>query len=281
MSPIQITCQDGYILQGHFWPKKDNTISKKPVLLGPATGIVQGFYKHFAQYLSEQGHDVLSFDFRGIGASLYGPLKSSNASLTDWGRYDLPAAIDALLDLSQQDSINLVGHSAGGQLLGLVHNHEKISNVVTIAASTGNIRNLTGKTKLLAPMMFNVLFPISCFFKGYGATKMINMGENLPKNVAKQWGLFCSKPGYAKNAIKSGVVDYHEEITCPITAISATDDEIASEQNVADLLKLYPKAKTQLLMIKPQEHQQQSIGHMQLFRRSHQNLWPLVTTHLL
>ena len=29
--------------------------------------------------------------------------------------------------------------------------------------------------------MFNVIFPISSAFKGYGATQFIGMGENLPK----------------------------------------------------------------------------------------------------
>jgi predicted alpha/beta hydrolase len=45
------------------------------------------------------------------------------------------------------------------------------------------------------------------------------MGENLPKNVAKQWAEFCSQPGYVMNAIgKSIFHDFHNEIQCPITS---------------------------------------------------------------
>lgn len=35
----------------------------------------------------------------------------------------------------------------------------------------------------MAPVMFNVVFPVSIALKGYGATQMLGMGENLPKNV--------------------------------------------------------------------------------------------------
>ena len=66
--------------------------------------------------VSQQGYDVLSFDFR-IGESLHGALKQSTASITDWGTLDIPAAIDALLIKTKANQVILIGHSAGGQLL--------------------------------------------------------------------------------------------------------------------------------------------------------------------
>ena len=43
-----------------------------------------------------------------------------------------------------------------------------------------------------------------------------------------------------KNAIGKTVHhDFHSKIICPITSIWASDDEIATERNVEDLLKLY------------------------------------------
>ena len=53
--------------------------------------------------MSQQGYDVLSFDFRGIGQSLHGALKDSTASINDWGLLDIPAAIDALLNRTQAE----------------------------------------------------------------------------------------------------------------------------------------------------------------------------------
>ena len=47
------------------------------------------------------------------------------------------------------------------------------------------------------------------------------MGENLPKNLAKQWAEFCSKPGYVMNTIGKTIFDdYHQQIKLLQTANS-------------------------------------------------------------
>lgn len=275
-----ISCKDDYQLAAQFYPAQDHT-KPYPILICPATGITKNFYHAFAEWLNQQGYSVLSFDFRGIGESLHGPLKNSTASINDWGIYDIPAAIETILDRTLAEKVIIVGHSAGGQLLGITSNYNKVAKVLAIAGSTGHVKGLKGKTKILAPVMFNVIFPISSFLKGYGATQFIGMGENLPKNVAKQWAEFCSKPGYVMNAIgKSIFEDYHQEIQCPITSFWATDDEIATQANVKDLLRLYPNAPTKLIELNPQQHGYKQIGHMSMFKKSHQKLWPLMEREL-
>lgn len=279
---IDIKCRDGYVLKGIFYPSLGAPKKAEPILISPATGIVQQFYKSFALWLSEQGYDVLTFDFRGIGASLNGPLKNSKASIQDWGLLDLPAVIETLLKKTGAAQVNIIGHSAGGQLLGLVDNYQQVKQVIAVAGSSGHVKGLKGRTKILAPVMFNLLFPLSSLFKGYGATKMIGMGENLPKGVARQWAEFCSRPGYVKNAIgKTVKVDFHQKIHCPITAIAATDDEIATEKNVDDLLSLYPNAQTKKIILQPKHYGHRNIGHMLMFKPSHQNLWVLIEQQLL
>ena len=275
-----ISCKDGYHLAAQYYPATDHT-KKFPILICPATGITKGFYHSFAEWLNQQGYRVLSFDFRGIGQSLHGELKDSNASINDWGLLDIPAAIETLLNRTQAEKIIILGHSAGGQLLGINPHYNKVAKVVAIAGSTGHVKGLKGRTKLLAPLLFNVIFPVASLFKGYGATQFIGMGENLPKNVAKQWAEFCSKPGYVMNAIgKSIYNDYHQEINCPITSIWASDDEIATRANVKDLLRLYPNATTHLIELNPKKHGYKQIGHMSMFKKSHHKLWPILENEL-
>lgn len=278
---IEVKCRDGYILKGILYPSTAPIKKSEPIIISPATGIVQQFYQPFAVWLTQQGYDVLTFDFRGIGASLNGALKDSKASIQDWGLLDLPAVIDTALKKTGASQVNIIGHSAGGQLVGLVENHQQVKQLISIAGSTGHIKGLKGRTKLLAPLMFNLLFPLSSAFKGYGAAKVIGMGENLPKGVARQWAQFCSRPGYVMNAVGKTInKHYHEQVYCPITAIAATDDEIATEQNIDALLKLYPLAPTKKLIIQPKHYGHRSIGHMLMFRPSHQNLWPLIAGQL-
>ncbi|MFI8034411.1 alpha/beta fold hydrolase [Acinetobacter sp. ABJ_C3_5] len=275
-----ISCKDGYQLAAQFYPVL-NSDKPYPILICPATGITKNFYHAFAQWLNQQGYPVLSFDFRGIGESLHGALKDSTASINDWGIYDIPAAIEALLNRTQAEKVIIVGHSAGGQLLGIASNYHKVAKVLAIAGSTGHVKGLKGKTKVLAPVMFNIIFPVSSFVKGYGATQFIGMGENLPKNVAKQWAEFCSKPGYVMNAIgKTIFEDYHQKIQCPITSFWATDDEIATHSNVKDLLRLYPNAQTKLIELNPQQLGYKRIGHMLMFKKSHQKIWPILESEL-
>ncbi len=277
---INITCKDGYNLSARFY-QTANKNEHLPILICPATGITKTFYHNFAEWLVAQGYNVLSFDFRGIGDSLHGALKDSEASIQDWGLLDTPAAIETLLAKTQAEQVILLGHSAGGQLLGITPNFEKIAKVIAVSGSTGHVKGLKGRTKRMAPVMFNLVFPISTLFKGYGATQMLGMGENLPKNVAKQWALFCSKPGYVMNAMgKTIFEDHHAEIQCPITVFWSSDDEIATEANVKDLLRLYPNAKTHMHELVPTELGHKQIGHMMMFKKSHQNIWSLIANEL-
>lgn len=277
---LTITCADSYSLTARFYQAKQST-HRLPILVCPATGITQGFYHHFIEWLAQQGSDVLVFDFRGIGESLHSPLRQSKASIQDWGQLDIPAAIETLLNKTGKQQVILLGHSAGGQLLGIVSNYKKVAQVIAISGSTGHVKGLKGRTKRMAPVMFKMIFPVSSLVKGYGATKFLGMGENLPKNVAKQWAEFCSKPGYVMNAIgKTIFEDYHNEIQCPIAVYWSSDDEIATEANVKDLLRLYPKATTEMIELKPKDTGHKAIGHMLMFKKSHQNLWPTMTQNI-
>ena len=277
---LWIECKDNYKLAAQFYPANNHS-KPYPVLICPATGITKVFYHAFAEWLNQQGYAVLSFDFRGIGESLHGAIKDSTASIADWGMLDIPAAIDTLLARTQAEKVIIIGHSAGGQLLGITPNYQKVAKVLAIAGSTGHVKDLKGKTKLLAPVMFNVVFPLSSLVKGYGATQFIGMGENLPKQVAKQWAEFCSKPGYVTNTIgKTVFEDYHANIQCPITALAATDDEIATRANVKDLLRLYPNAPTKFIELNPQQLGYKQIGHMLMFKKSHHKLWSIIKREL-
>lgn len=278
---LSIHCNDGYELSARFYPHQTTFKHALPILICPATGITKTFYNSYATWLTEQGHDVLVFDFRGIGESLHGPLKQSTASIVQWGQLDIPAAIDTLINKTQAAQVIILGHSAGGQLLGIVPNYNKVAKVVAVSGSTGHVKDLKGRTKLLAPVMFNIIFPIARYTLGYGPTNAIGMGENLPKDVAREWAQFCSKPGYVLNALgKTVQQDFHAQVNCPITAVWSTDDEIATKANVKDLLRLYPNAPTDMIELNPKATGHKAIGHMLMFKSSHKNLWPIIEKEL-
>ena len=61
-----------------------------------ATGFRREFYLKFATYCAERGYHTLVYDYRGIGASARAPLAAESARMSEWGRLDMPAALECL-----------------------------------------------------------------------------------------------------------------------------------------------------------------------------------------
>lgn len=276
---VDITCEDGTVLAGHFVPATATPEGARPlpVLICPATGVRQQFYLRFAAWLAEQGHDVLVFDYRGVGLSLKGPLKACRATLTEWGQQDQVAALAWLLARTGQPQVLLVGHSAGGQMIGLLPNHDRIARVVGVAASTGWFKGMRPGFRMQAHLAFKAILPLGIRLKGYAPCSRIGLGEDLPAAVATEWGRWCAAGGYATNAVKRQPErDFHARVRTPVTVLHATDDDIATPATVADLLRTWPQADTRAVRVSPREHGLKAIGHINWFRSSHQALWPLI-----
>ncbi|MGK0544352.1 alpha/beta hydrolase family protein [Halomonas cupida] len=293
---IQIRCKDAVTLVGTYYaarcaratsddaqqnapgPRKQGRL---PILLCPATGIRQQFYRHFCEWLSQQGRDVLVFDHRGIGESRHGSLVDDTSRLQDWGLYDQPAALDHLLTLTGAERAVMIGHSAGGQMMGLWHNHRRLAAVVSISGSTGYLGGMPLKMRALAAFMFYLYLPFSVRLWGEARTRSLGWGENLPRGVARQWSQWCSSPGYVANALgKTTEVDHHDELTIPITVLHASDDPIATPANVADLLRLFPRASTSADCVTPASLGYTRLGHIDWFRPAKDRAWPRIVEAL-
>lgn len=278
--PVVLTCADGTLLHGHFLPACGGAPGL-PVLISPATGVKQHFYLRFAAWLAAQGHDVLVFDYRGIGLSLHGPLRECRAALHEWGQQDQVAAIDWLVQRTGQARIALIGHSAGGQMMGLLPNHARLARVVGVAASSGWFSAMRPAFGLKARLGLRVLLPAGIAIKGYAPASRVGLGEDLPARVALQWGQWCAAGGYATNAVRHAPErDFHAQVRLPITVLHAADDDIATAATVADLLRTFPAADKQAHCIEPARHGLRRIGHIDWFRASHQVLWPLMAAPL-
>ena len=273
--PVTLACADGHRLQGHFFAARGEAAA--PVLISPATGVRQQFYWRFADWLAAQGHSTLVFDYRGIGLSLEGRLADSRARLVDWALQDQVAALTWLLDRSGAEQVVLVGHSAGGQMMGLLPNHGRLLRVVGVAASTGWFGGMRLAFSLKARLGLRFLVPIGTLFRGYAPTAWLGLGENLPAQVARQWGQWCAAGGYATNAVRAGqAADFHADVRTPIVVLHAEDDDIANPATVRDLLRTLPGSPRATLQVRPSDHGLRGIGHLDWFRQSHQALWPLL-----
>ena len=112
---MEITARDGYRLGATlFQPTASNG---RAVMVMAATGVPQEYYGKFAAFLAERGFTVLTFDYRGIGRSLHGPVRAVKAGMRDWALLDAAAAFEFLEKNFPNERLMAIGHSFGGQAL--------------------------------------------------------------------------------------------------------------------------------------------------------------------
>ncbi|MEL6345713.1 MAG: alpha/beta fold hydrolase [Myxococcota bacterium] len=270
---VSFLAEDRHHLRGHLFVGPDQP--RQCTLIACATGVRQQLYFRFAAVLAARRCAVLTFDYRGIGMSLTAPhVRDSTAQKAHWGIYDMPAAVDFLTERFPGSPISLVGHSAGGQLIGLMHNVNRFDRIVQISCSSGYVNGVSPRMWPFAAFMINAYMPLSSQLLGYGPAKLLGWGEDLPAGVALDWSRWCRTPGYLATDIGSTIdVDYHDDIRCPILNVRFTDDPIASTANVTDLLRLFPHADIERREISP-DAIGAPIGHIDFFRQRCAALWP-------
>lgn len=273
VSDIKITCADGFELSATLY---EPTNLKASIMIAPATGIKQTFYHSFATHLAENGYGVICFDNRGIGGSRKGDINFANPSLVAWGQLDLSAVLKTLKSSFPNTSYHLIGHSAGGQLVGLMENTEDIKSIFNFASSSGSLKNMDFPFKFKATFFLNYFITFSNFFFGFTNSQWMGMGEPLPKGVAKQWQKWCNGRGYVATDFGKAIKQHlYDEITAPSLWVHATDDGIANHENVNEMVSVYSQSPAEIITLHPKEKGYETIGHMGFFSSKKQDLWKL------
>lgn len=254
---------------------------KGAIMMAPATGIKRQFYNSLSSYLSTEGYGVITYDNRGIGGSLHGSLKRNNASLKEWGEQDATAALEALKFHFPDTKYHLVGHSAGGQLVGLMPNFNDLSSIFNVACSSGRIANMAFFFRFQARILMDLLISATNKIYGYAKTNWVGMGEPLPRQVGQDWSDWCNGQGYVKTAFGVTVNQhFYDEIEVPSMWVSATDDSIAIPENVLDMAAVFTKLRPEIIELAPADYNLKEIGHMKFFSKKSKILWKLLTDWL-
>jgi len=272
LTETKITCVDQYTIAATIYTPKKKL--KGAVLIGPATGIQRPFYASFAAFLAEKGYGVFTFDNRGIGDSLVGRVSESDASLQCWGEKDMPAVLEQMKTTFPNTKYHLIGHSAGGQLVGLMHNAKDFTSIFNFACSSGQLKNMNTAYAIKAHFFMNFFIPVSNKIFGHTKSQWLGMGEPLPKAVAQQWREWCNSEGYVKAAFGKTVHTHlYDELSTPSMWVNAVDDEIAINENVEDMLSVFTKIGAEKLTLSADDYALDEIGHMKFFSRKSQVLW--------
>lgn len=276
---VQFPATDGYVLSGTRYVainidgSRLSTPAKAKLLIASATGVPQAFYRRFASYMTRFGFEVFSFDYRGIADSAPKKLKGFKMSYLDWGQYDLSGAIAYL---SQDDvALIMIGHSYGGQSLGLSTNHQRVRAMFCFGTGAGWAGYMPPKERFKVHIVWNVVFPPLVALKGYLPWSKFNMGADLPKGVYSEWRRWCKNPNYFFADPEQGdmLKTKFAQVSTEIYAYSALDDDWALPNSRYAFIQHYSQAKVHYINIKAQDFAMQQIGHMGYFKKEAQLLW--------
>lgn len=257
---LQLRTADGFVLAATFYPAiKARAVS---VLLCSATGVPRRYYDAFAQHLAGCGLSVLTFDYRGIGDS-----RAAKGTIEDWGRYDLVAALGRLAELCPNDALTLVGHSIGGQILGLAQNIDRVRAAVLVAAQSGYWRHWPWPRKARMWLLWWVLMPGLTRLLGWFPGRWVGTAD-LPAPIARSWARWGRNPHYICDDDGNALRPFNNLVTFPIRWISFTDDIVAPFKAVEALRTYYPLAPQERLHLSPRELSCDTIGHFGYFRKT-------------
>jgi len=254
--------------------------ARASVVIGGAMGVRQDYYASFAQWLAQQGFRVTTFDYRGHGDSLVGPMREVRADLFDWAR-DYEAVIAAARAALPEQPLYLLGHSLGAQLPGLLRNPGQVDGLLSVAAGSGYWRDNAPRLKRMVPYFWWVLVPLATRLCGYFPGRKLRKVGDLPAGVILQWRRWCLNPTYSVGAEGPEVAQRYGAVRFPVLALSMSDDELMTLRGTQALVNLYSNAPTRVERIAPQDVKALRIGHFGFFREQfRQSLWPRAVADL-
>jgi predicted alpha/beta hydrolase len=258
-----LTAADGYRLGATVFGS-----SQKSILVMPATGVPQSYYAKFAAYLAGRGFTVLTFDYRGIGRSRVSDIRKDKARMRDWATLDAAAAFSFL----SQPKIYVIGHSFGGQALGLLPEPSRIGAALIVGSQSGYWRNWPALGRAWMWPVTHVALPLVSRLYGYFPASRLGFGEDLPAGVAIEWARWCRNPRYLVGDL--GVEAAYARFRAPLRAYALTDDPFAPRRAIEALGALYPNSKWETREVAPQDLGVKAIGHFGFFReRFRDSLW--------
>jgi predicted alpha/beta hydrolase len=268
---VHVLTRDGFELSA-TWHIAGNP-EEKVVLINPATGVKQSYYSDLAAYLAKQGFNVYTFDYRGIGKSRPPKLKNLLCDMKDWAK-DVDAMIGHITRLHSSSQLVILGHSVGGQLIGMCNLSRHADALIMIGSQTPYWKNYDGvwlKMKLL--LFWYIMIPCFTRLFGYFPASKLRLFEDLPRRVARQWARWAKSANYVFDESPNlrASFDLLDKTTL---MISFADDELAPHKAVLDLKKFYSRLKIEHRHYKPEDVLQKHIGHFGFFKkRTESILW--------
>ncbi|MFP2994690.1 alpha/beta hydrolase [Spongiivirga sp. MCCC 1A20706] len=275
MTHISITTEDGQdICATYFKPEKP---TNKTVVIAGGVGLPQRFFFKFASWLATKGCDAYTFDYRGIALSKDKELTEFHAGYFEWTNYDFKGITSHIKSVHPENNNYLIGHSFGGNSLGMSTAYKCYDKFLFVGSQFGYYRNFPWYMQISILLGFGLFVGFITPLYGYFPSKLVGLGEPLPKQVAYDWRTLLLH----KNSVLALAKDhnYYSEITQPTLMISIDDDNFAPKKAVDTLAEhVFVNAKVKRKHLEVKKLGIKKLGHNNFFRKKHEHLlWPIVS----
>jgi predicted alpha/beta hydrolase len=240
------------------------------IVITCGAGIPAKFYYRFARYLAARGAAVLTFDYRGIGASREGSLRNLKAGMDDWAVQDLGAALAEARTTYPRLPLSAVAHSIGTLYVGATPDAPYLSRLVFFAPHTGYWRDYGPRWRWLMRVVWHGVMPAVTRRVGYFPGRRLRLGEDLPSQVALDWAE-RRQPELAATAESTRrfgpALLRYGETRAETLALSISDDAFAPPAAARRLLSMYPNLRVVHETITPASLGCRKLGHLGFLRR--------------
>ncbi len=273
MREIELICQDGVRLGGRLRPAEGPL--RAAVIVNCATGVLARYYHRYADFLAARGFEVLTYDYRGVGASRPESFKTSLRGCgwrwRDWGEQDFEAALRFMKARRPEAPLMVVGHSIGGFLPGMAESAPLVDRMLTVGAQYAWLMDYAPRQRLGFWLRWHVFMPAVTAAYGYFPGKRLGWLEDLPAGVAHEWSF--RGPRFETShprAERAEAVARMGRVRAPILAVSVSDDPFATPPALRRALRYYAGAERQAVMLEPlADLGRESVGHFDLFHDRH------------
>jgi predicted alpha/beta hydrolase len=277
---ITLPATDGYPLAATLFLPRG--AKRHAVLINSATAVPRRLYRGFAGYLAGRGCAVLTYDYRGTGDSRRQALTGRNqpkslvgfkASMSDWAAQDITAAVTWMRERYKTLPFAYVGHSFGGQALGLLPNNAKIERALLIAAQAGYWKLMTAPERYRVYALLNFVGRPLTHVLGYMPGN-VGLGMDLPKDAFLQWTGWVMSPRYLFDDDGLDALQNFPKYRGALRALCMADDPWATRPAVELLCAGFTSITPEIITVTPAETGAARIGHMGFFRPEHRDtLW--------
>lgn len=275
---FSIIASDGVMIRGHEWSAVGGSASRPVVVICPATAVLARYYGRFARWLAGQGAEVVTFDYRGIGASRPERLRGFSAGWVDWGALDTDAVLGHAVRRFPGREICVVGHSIGGFAIGLAPAAQSVARIVTVGAQFAYWRDYAAGPRAAMYLKWHLVVPVLTRLFGYFPGARLGWLEDMPRGVARDWSRMGPRfeETVETDLPRTELATWHGRTRARLLAIGLADDPYGTDAAIGRLLAYYRGADRTHLRIDPRDIGVPQIGHFAFFHsRFAPTLWPV------